>query len=108
MIFKSIQNSGNLSADKDLILLLISEELKSRRFFNTLQLLGLEDSYYQPHLDEAILTCLGLNDQSNETFDFYSAVMDGHAGLIGIKKELVEEQAWEVYEKLMTRARALG
>jgi DNA-binding transcriptional regulator PaaX len=37
------------------IVFLIGEELKSRRFFSTLQKMGLDDSYYQPHLDEAIL-----------------------------------------------------
>lgn len=44
-------------------------------FFNTLQQLGLHDSYYQPHLDEVILECLGLNDGTNDTFDFYCAII---------------------------------
>lgn len=94
--------------NNELVIFLISEELKSRRFFTSLQHLGLDDSYFQPHLDEAILACLGLNDDTNATFDFYCSVMNEHAVKIGIKKELVEEQASEVYEKLTARGRALG
>ncbi|GCC51659.1 hypothetical protein SanaruYs_18870 [Chryseotalea sanaruensis] len=84
----------------DHIIFLIGEELKSRRFFNTFQELGLDDSYFQPHLDEAIMTCLGLDD-SNATLDFYFAVMNEHASKIGIKSESVAEEAKRVYEKLV-------
>lgn len=90
--------------NETLALFLIGEELKSRRVFNTLQALGLENSYYQPHLDEMILRCVGLTDDSNETFEFYSSAMDGGAGRIGIKQLEVCEEAKRVYEKLTSRA----
>jgi hypothetical protein len=83
-----------------LTLLLIAEELKSRRFFNTLLKLGLNDSCYQPHLDEAIFTCLGIRDDSNETFDSYCLIMDSHAEKIGVNKESVEEEAREALARL--------
>jgi hypothetical protein len=86
--------------NEGLVIFLISEELKSRRFFSTLQNLGLENSYYQPHLDEAILAATGLTDERNETFDFYCAVMDEHAGKIGINKESVAGQAREALARL--------
>lgn len=82
------------------VLFLIGEELKSRRFFNTLMDLGLDNAYYQPHLDEAILACLGLTDDTNETFDRYSRVMNEHAQKIGIKPESVKAEAKHVYETL--------
>jgi hypothetical protein len=97
---------ASMPSHQTLILSLISEELKSRRFFNTLHQLGLDNPHYQPRLDELILQCLGLTDESNETFDFYCAVMDEHAAQIGIKKESVEAQAKEVYEKLRERLQA--
>jgi len=81
------------------ICFLIGEELKSRRFFNTLLDLGLDNSYFQPHFDEAIMACLGLDD-SNATLDFYYSVMNDHAGKIGVKRESVEEEARSVYDKL--------
>ena len=54
-----------------LTLFLIGEELKSRKFFNALRTVGLDHSYYQPHLDEAILTSVGLDDDSDEVFELY-------------------------------------
>lgn len=93
-----------MPSNETLALFLIGEELKSRRFFNTLQALGLDNSYYQPHLDEMILRCVGLTDESNETFEFYSAVIDEGAGRIGVKQEEVSEEAKMVYERLMTRS----
>lgn len=92
-----------LSGKTEFILTLISEELKSRKFFNTLLELGLDNSYYQPHLDEAILSCLGITDENNETYDFYYAVMNEHAEKIGIKEESVLEQAKEVYSKIVEK-----
>lgn len=84
-----------------LVLTLISEELKSRRFFNTLAELGMDNPYYRPHLDEVILACLGLNDDSNETFDFYCSVLNEHAEKIAIQSESVAEQAGLVYKRLV-------
>ncbi|GCC53499.1 hypothetical protein SanaruYs_37440 [Chryseotalea sanaruensis] len=83
-----------------LIIALISAELKSRKFFNTLQDLGLDDSWYQPHLDDTILSCLGIDDDTNETFDFYYDVMNKHAEKIDKTKSSVTKQAKAVYKKL--------
>jgi len=82
------------------LLFLIGEELKSRRFFNTLQELGLDDSYFQPHLDDAIMACLGLDAARNETLDRYFAIMNDHATRIDIKRESVALEAREAYDKL--------
>lgn len=90
------------------LLSLISEELKSRKFFNTLLELGLDNSYYQPHLDEAILSCLGITDESNATLDFYFTVMNEHAEKIGVKEESVVEQAKVVYSKLVEYGKSLA
>lgn len=92
-----------MSANEKHVITLICEELKSRKFFNTLQQLGLDDSWYQPHLDEAILSCLGINDHTNETFDFYYAVMNEHAEKIDKSIESVLTQAKEVHAKLILR-----
>lgn len=86
------------------ILFLIGEELKSRKFFNLLQELGLDDSYYQPHLDDPILEGLGLNDDRDDTFHFYSSLMDEHAAIIGPEKESIREQARAVYARLVEKA----
>jgi hypothetical protein len=103
MALDSKQNPlSNLSVE-EIVLMLIAEELKSRKFFNTLQHLGLDDSWCQPHLDDAILTCLGLHDNTNEIFDFYYAVMNEHADKIDQSPASVLEQAKEVYAKLSVK-----
>lgn len=83
-----------------LIIALISAELKSRKFFNTLQDLGLDDSWCQPHLDDIILACLGIDDDTNETFDFYYDVMNKHASKIDKTKSSVIKQAKAACSKL--------
>lgn len=103
MALKNNPSETSMPTNEEHILFLIAEELKSRKFFNTLQELGLDDSWYQPHLDEAILTCLGLNDNTNETFDYYYTIMNEHAALIDKSTASVEEQARVVYVKLFLR-----
>jgi hypothetical protein len=101
MALQNNPSATSMPSSETLVLALLSEELKSRRFFNTLAELGMDYAHYRPHLDTVILTLLGLNDERNETFDFYCRVMDEHAGKIGIKEDTVKEQAKEVYGKLV-------
>ena len=51
----------------DYCLFLIKEELKSRRFFEGLNSVGVEDVYLQPRLDWLILRSVGLDDGLDET-----------------------------------------
>lgn len=93
--------SAQTLSNEQLVLLLIGEELKSRKFFNTLQELGLDNSQYQPNLDDAILSCIGLSDNSNETLDFYYATMEKHASRIEGNRQSIETEAVKVYQVLM-------
>lgn len=90
---------GTIPTEK-FILLLICEELKSRKFFDTLKLLGLDNSDYQPNLDDVILNCIGLCDDSNATLDFYYALIEKHASEIEASRESIETQALLVYQNL--------
>jgi hypothetical protein len=85
----------------ELTIFLIREELKSRKFFNSLQELGLDDSYYQPHLDELIMANVELNDESNETFDFYYNIMEKYSKKIEPDKNSITEQALNAYMELV-------
>lgn len=91
----------------DLTLLLIREELKSRKFFNALEQLGLTDSPCQPHLDDAILSALNLDDDEDETFTWYSRIMEEHCQRITHQKDSATQQALEVYWKLKGRGSKL-
>jgi hypothetical protein len=71
-----------LPAKTELTLYLIKEELKSHKFFSGLRNLGLDDSYYHTDLSPIILANLGLNDETNETIDFYFALLDKYSQYI--------------------------
>lgn len=93
------------SGDIDLILFLIREELKSRKFFNILMHAGLDYTPFRPHLDEAILAGLSLDAEENAVLDFYERVMDAHAEQITQKQEAIASEAIRVYEELKAVSR---
>jgi hypothetical protein len=89
----------------ELTLFLIREELKSRKFFNGLLELGLDDCYYQPHLDELIMANVGLDDNQDKTFDFYYAIMEKYSQKIEPDKDSITEQAFNAYTELVNEQR---
>lgn len=86
-----------------LALTLIGEELKSRRFFNTLHEVGFEYSFFQPHLDNSILRSVGLDSGNDDIFDFYSDLMDKHSKRIGTNAKSVTAEAEKVYKALVRK-----
>jgi len=85
---------------KDLSLYLIREELKTRKFFNILREVGIEDCYYQPDLGTLILKSLGIDDGKDETFYNYSDLMDRCSRQIQPNYESIKKQALIVYREL--------
>ena len=90
-----------LPSDIQFTLYLIREELKSRKFFNTLHEAGLDDCYYQPHLDSLILRCLDLDDDTDATFDAYYDIIDRRSKKIAADHELITRQALKAYYELL-------
>jgi hypothetical protein len=85
----------------ELTLFLIREELKSRKFFNSLQRAGLDDCYYQTHLDQLIMNNTGLDHESDRDFGFYSSLMEKNSKKIDTGEEAVMKRAVKVYVELM-------
>ena len=85
----------------ELSLHLIREELKTRKFFNTLREAGIEDCYLQPDLGTLILKSVGLNDGKDETFYHYSDLMDRHSKKIIADHDSIQKQALKVYRALV-------
>lgn len=83
------------------ILYLIKEELKSRKFFNALQTVGLDGSYFQPHLDTFILKSLDMDDDTDETFDTYYKIIERRSEIIEANDYSITKQALEVYNELL-------
>src|SRR6187551_2974535 len=90
-------------------LYLIKEELKSRKFFHVLQEAGLDDCYFQPHLDSLILQSMGLDD-SDETFNIYHSMMNRRSKKIEATQDSIMKQALKLYCELMheKKKRAAG
>jgi hypothetical protein len=84
----------------DYCLFLIKEELKSRRFFEGLHSVGLDDVYLQPHLDKLILKSVGLDDGKDETFEFYDKIMERRSKKIDAENDSIVSQALKVYMEL--------
>jgi hypothetical protein len=88
-------------------LLLIREELKSRRLFHFLGKAGFHDSYFQPHLDMLILDTLGINDQSDETFAIYESIIEKRSLKIEADNQSVTKQAMKAYHELLNEKKKL-
>lgn len=94
-----------LPSNVEITLFLIKEELKSRKFFNSLRESGLDNCHYQPHLDELIMASFGLDDDSNESFDFYYNTIEEFSDRIEPGESSAVEQAFNVYLELLIEAR---
>jgi len=100
---KDILLSQEPSAEK-VIVYLIREELKSRKFFETLRELGLDDAFYQADLLELIMVGLGLIPDSTEHYAFcYDLISKHSAHVVQDADELLDE-AKRVYTILSQHA----
>lgn len=86
---------------------LIREELKSHKLFSVLGKVGLNDCFFQVHLDFVIMDLLGMNDGTDETYAIYDAIVEKHASRIVDSKESIERQARKVYDKLLEAKRSM-
>lgn len=82
-------------------LALIREELKSRKLFHALHQVGIDDCYFQPHLDELILNSLGIEEHTDELFGRYDDILERHSRRISADRKSVRRHAVKVYEELV-------
>jgi len=82
-------------------LYLIREELKTRKFFEALHQVGLDDCYFRPHLDSLILRSIGLDDGTDETFIIYDDIVEKRSKKIYADNNSIMKQALKVYMELM-------
>lgn len=94
-------NLLTLPPEIEMPILLIKEELKARKLFNTLRSIGLHDCYYQIHLDSLIMACLELDTGSDETLHFYYDLIEKHSQKIEADHNTIIKEAFEVYTALM-------
>ena len=91
----------NLPTDAQVSLYLIKEELKSRKLFQALHEIGLDDCYFQPHLDSLILKSIGMENVSDETFHIYDTIIERRSRKIEADHDSIMKQAFKVYQELL-------
>lgn len=89
------------SAEAQICIRLIVEELKTRKLFHGLHELGFEDCYLQPNLDEFILQCVGLRDDSDDIFKTYTAIMNKRSAKIRKDGDMIIKQAVKAYREIV-------
>lgn len=89
-------------------LYLIKEELKSRKLFHGLHTVGLDDCYFQPHLDSLILHSMNIDDNSDETFMIYDQIMDKRSRKIKAGHDSIMKQSLKVYHELLSLKKQLS
>jgi hypothetical protein len=87
------------------ILYLISQELKIRRFFNALHKAGIDDVYFEPHLDKLILAQMEMDDGSDEIMEFFNRIIEKRSKKIQPNSESITKQAMKVYFDLVGEKR---
>lgn len=83
---------------------LIRYELQIRALFEHLHLISQDGWTYEPTVDRLILACVDLRDGSDETFSFYTKIMERNALKTGDDDDLITKKALAVYRALMKRA----
>lgn len=84
----------------DTILFLIAQELKIRRVFDSLQMAGFDDCFFEPYLGTLILAEIGLDDGTDETMNFYCSIIDRRSKKIKQDPESIAKQSLKVYMEL--------
>lgn len=97
-----------LPSETQLSLYLIKEELKSRKLFHALHEVGLDDCYFQPHLDSLILRSVGLDDGTDKTFSLYDNIIEKRSKKIEADYDSIMKQAIKAYQELMNEKKKLS
>jgi hypothetical protein len=86
------------------ILLLIKEELKNRKLFDDLRLLGYFNTFYQSDLIDVIMLATGLTSGSSLQRSTCHTLLDRHSQrVVADARELMDE-ARQVYDTLLRHA----
>ena len=91
----------------EMALFLIAEELKSRKFFNGLRNLGLDDCSYEHHFNSPIAHYMDLEDHSDTMYSRIDDLLEKHSSKVNADDgESVMRQVLTVYVDLVIERRA--
>ena len=97
-----------LASHKQVTIYLIEQQLKSKRFFDDLESIGLGPYDFEPNLDHLILKNVELDDGTDKTYMPYSKVLDKHSEQLKPEFRAIQRQAVKMYNELMTLKRQMN
>ena len=97
-----------LASHKQVTIYLIEQQLKSKRFFDDLESIGLGPYDFEPNLDHLILKNVELDDGTDKTYMRYSKVLDKHSEQLKPEFRAIQRQAVKMYIELMTLKRQMN
>jgi hypothetical protein len=97
-----------LSESIDGILFLLKQELKTRRLFEALHQIGLDNCYYRPHLDSVIMRSMDLDDGTDETFIRYDDIVEKRSRKIKADNDSITKHAFKAYMELLEFKKTLA
>ncbi|RAV99671.1 hypothetical protein DQQ10_18935 [Pseudochryseolinea flava] len=104
----SIISESRLASHKSITIYLIEQQLKSKRFFDDVESIGLGCYDFQPNLDHLILKNLALDDGSDNTFELYSQVMHKHSQLLKPNFKAIHNRSRKAYSDLVALKRRVA
>ncbi len=99
---KSITSLTELANHKQTTVYLIEQQLKSRRFFDDLERIGLGQYWFEPNLDHLILKNVELDDGSDETYALYAEIVSKYSRKIKPDLQVIKFQAKKMYRELIS------
>jgi len=85
----------------ELVLFLIQAELKTRKFFNGLRNVGLDDCDYQCNFNALIADCIGFDDQRDEDFSRFDQILEKYSEKVEPDNESLMKQVMNAYVELV-------
>lgn len=86
---------------------LIEQQLKTRRFFDDLESIGLGPYDFEPNLDHLILKNVGLDDVTDSTYALYAKLIDKHSQQLRPGFGAIQKQAEKMYNELLASKKQL-
>lgn len=99
---RSVSSHNNrLASQEQITIYLIEQQLKSRRFFDDLESIGLGPYDFEPNLDHLILKNVGLDDGTDTTYSLYAKLIDKHSQQLKPESKAIQKQAEKMYNELV-------
>jgi hypothetical protein len=92
----------NVPRNIEVAIFLIVHELKSRMVYEALSQIATIDCYLESHLDRLILKTLRMWDGTDETYNYYFALMDKWSREVNTDNDVITRRALKIHGALIS------